>query len=270
MNQKAKVEVCSYCSGFDVEELKGIGKAKVGCIGKCSKKNPELNGKVYGFLNGVFTLCDTKEEFFDKINNLGEYNPLSNRNPLIDAFLEHIDLWYDEHVKLREICLSTGLDEDLKWGQPCYIHEGKNIAIIGGFKNYIALTFMKGSLLKDKKSLLLQLTENMQAGRQFRFTSMEEIISQEKEIKEYLMEAVEIEKAGLKVPVRKKEDLVIFDELQFEFDKDPAFKAAFYALTPGRQRAYVIFFSGAKQSATKTSRIEKYKAKIFDGLGMND
>lgn len=270
MKNTPRIEVCSYCSGFDVNELKNKVKAKISCIGKCSKKNPELNGKVYGFLNGVFTVCDTKDEFFEKIDKLDSFVPDSNKNPLVDAFLENNEMWCDEHEKLREICLACQLTEELKWGQPCYTLNNKNIVIIGGFKNYIALSFFKGALLKDEEGILVQQTESVQAGRQLRFNSVEEITQKETIVKAYIVDAIEIEKAGLKVPVEKKPEVEILDELQEIFNDDPAFKSAFYALTPGRQRGYIFYFNGAKRSATRTSRIEKYISKIFDGLGIDD
>ena len=270
MDKTPKIEVCSYCSGFDVNELKNKVKVKIGCIGKCSKHNPDLNGKVYGFLNGVFTVCNTKEEFFEKIDKLEPYQLNSNENPLVDAFLEHLEKWRDEHEKLRELCLACQLTEELKWGQPCYTLNNKNVVIIGGFKNYIALTFFKGALLKDKDRLLVQQTESVQAGRQLRFTSVEEISERETMIKAYIEESIEIEKAGLKVPVEKKAEIPIPDELQIKFHDDPAFKNAFYALTPGRQRGYIFYFNGAKKSETRISRIEKCMDKILHGLGIDD
>jgi uncharacterized protein YdeI (YjbR/CyaY-like superfamily) len=270
MEKTPKIEVCLYCSGFDVNELKNKVKVKISCIGKCSKKNPELNGKVYGFLNGEFTVCHTKEAFFAKIDELDSFVPNSNKNPLVDAFLEHIEKWRDEHDKLREICLACQLTEELKWGQPCYTLNNNNIVIIGGFKNYIALSFFKGALLKDEGGILVRQTENVQAGRQLRFRSVKEIAEKETKVKAYIGEAIEIEKAGLKVPVEKKPELKIPDELQAKFDEAPAFKSAFYALTPGRQRGYIFHFTGAKQSATRASRIEKCMPKIFEGLGIDD
>ena len=270
MKKTPKIEVCSYCSGFDVNELKNKVKAKIGCIGKCSKKNPELNGKVYGFLNGEFTVCDTKEEFFEKIDKLDSFVSDSNKSPLVDAFLEHLEKWHDEHEKLRELCLACQLSEELKWGQPCYMLNDKNIVIIGGFKNYVALSFFKGALLRDEGGILVRQTERVQAGRQLRFSSVEDITEKETMIKAYIGEAVEIEKAGLKVPVEKKTEIKIPDELQAKFNDDPAFKNAFYALTPGRQRGYIFYFNGAKQSVTRVSRIEKCMTKIFEGLGVND
>ncbi|WP_277407004.1 YdeI/OmpD-associated family protein [Lacrimispora xylanisolvens] len=189
---------------------------------------------------------------------------------MVDAFLEHLEKWRDEHEKLRELCLACQLTEELKWGQPCYTLNNKNVVIIGGFKNYIALTFFKGALLKDKDRLLVQQTESVQAGRQLRFTSVEEISERETMIKAYIEESIEIEKAGLKVPVEKKAEIPIPDELQIKFHDDPAFKNAFYALTPGRQRGYIFYFNGAKMSETRISRIEKYMDKIFHGLGIDD
>lgn len=270
MEKSPKIEVCSYCSGFDVNELKNKVKAKISCIGKCSKKNPELQGKVYGFLNGEFTVCDTKEEFFAKIDELDSFVSNSNKNPVVDAFFEHIEKWPDEHDKLREICLACQLTEELKWGQPCYMFENKNVVIIGGFKDYIALSFFKGALLKDEANILVRQTKNLQAGRQLRFSSVKEIAGKEKIVIAYINEAIEIEKAGLKVPVEKRPELIIPDELQAKFNEDPAFKSAFYALTPGRQRGYIFHFTGAKKSATRASRIENCVPKIFDGLGIDD
>jgi len=270
MEKTSKIEVCSNCSGFDVNELKGKVNAKIGCIGKCSKKNPDLNGKVYGFLNGEFTVCDTKEEFFAIIDKLDSFISNDNKNPVVDAFLEHIEKWNDEHEKLREICLACQLTETLKWGQPCYMSGDKNIVIIGGFKNYIALSFFKGALLKDEEGILIQPTMNQQTVRQFRFLSVPEIVEKERIVKAYIKEAIEIEKSGLKVIVEKKPELEIPEELQTKFDGDPVFKSAFYALTPGRQRGYIYHFIGAKKSKTRISRIEKCMPKIYNGLGIDE
>lgn len=162
------------------------GKVKISGIGKCLKNNPELHGKVYGFLNGKFTVCDTKEESFAKIDELDSFEPNSKKNPLVDAFLEHIEKWRNEHDKLREICLACQLTEEFKWGQPCYTLNNKNIVIIGGFKNYIALTFFNGALLKDAGGILVRQTENVQAGRQLRFSSEKEIVEKETMIKAYI------------------------------------------------------------------------------------
>ncbi len=265
-----RIEVCAYCSGFDVKELKGKVKVKTGCIGKCSKKCPELAGKVYGFLNGEFIVCDTKEEFFAKMDELDSYEASSNRNPLVDAFLEHVEKWREEFESLRRIVLDCELTEELKWGQPCYMFQNNNLIILGGFKEYIALSFFKGALLKDTKAILTRQTENVQAGRQLRFTSVEEIDQMEDIIKAYIYEAIEIEKAGLKVITEKKPELQVPEELQNKFEEDPAFKDAFYALTPGRQKGYLYHFLQPKQSKTRENRIEKYRQQIFDGKGLND
>lgn len=270
MEKIIKVEVCANCSGFDVSELKGKVKAKVGCIGKCSRKNPGLSDKVYGFLNGEFAVCDTKEAFFEKIDHLGAYTPISKKNPLVDAFLETVGKWKAEHIALRELALDCGLTEDLKWGQPCYTIDGGNVAIIGGFKEYIALSFFKGALLRDIDNLLIRQTENVQAGRQLRFVCVGEIEKQEAVIKSYILEAIEIEKAGLKVPEAPKAEMELPAELLAIFEENASFKDAFYALTPGRQRGYIFHFSQPKQSQTRTSRIEKSMQRIFDGLGIND
>ncbi len=268
--ENKKVEVCANCSGFDVKELKNVEKAKIGCIGKCSKKCPELNGKIYGFLNGEFTVCDTKEEFFYKIKELSSYVETSNMNPLVDAFLELTKMWVDEFKLLRKIVLDCGLIEELKWGQPCYTYDGGNVLILGGFKEYIALSFFKGALLKDSENILVQQTENVQASRQLRFIGTDKIKHLETTIKAYILEAVQIEKAGLKVPVEKKQELEIPEELQIKFDESTIFKEAFYALTPGRQRGYLFHFNGAKQSKTREARIEKFMLKILEGKGLDD
>ncbi len=270
MKTELKIEVCSYCSGIDVKELGKKVKVKTNCIGKCSKKHPEFQGKVYGFLNGKFVVCDNQEDFLNEINQLDVYVATKSKNHLVDAFLENIVDWKQEHEILREICLQDELIEELKWGQPCYTHNGNNVVIIGGFKNYIALSFFKGALLKNENGILIQQTKNVQAGRQLRFQSLNEIVEKEMLIKAYLKEAIEIEKAGVKMPVVEKEELNIPEELQMKFNQNPAFANAFYALTPGRQRGYVFFFTGAKKSETRVARIEKYTLKIMNGLGIDD
>lgn len=265
-----KVEICANCSGLDKNELKGRVKAKIACIGKCSRKCPELSGKVYGFLNGEFTVCDTKEEFLAKIDALGSYTETGNKNPLVDAFLEHTDKWLDEFNVLRKIVLDCGLNEELKWGQPCYTHEGSNVLILGGFKEYIALSFFKGALMKDPENILVQQTRNVQAGRQLRFAGVDEIILQEAVIKTYILEAIQFEKSGVKLPAEKKPELPIPEELQNKFDENSEFKDAFYTLTPGRQRGYIFYFNGAKQSKTREARIEKFVQTILEGKGIDD
>ena len=193
-------------------------------------------------------------------------------NPEVDNFLDSLKKWQDEMKLLRSILAncSEELKEEIKWGKPCYTINGANTALIHQFKDYCAVLFSKGSLMKDPASVLIQQTDNVQAGRQMRFTSADEIKSLENTIKEYVNEAIEIEKAGLKVELKKTQDYALPDELKNAFDNDPAFKEAFDRLTPGRQKAYIYFISQAKQSATRTARIEKNRDRIFDGLGLND
>lgn len=191
-------------------------------------------------------------------------------NPKVDEFLERQDRWKKEIAKLRTIALACKLDEDFKWGQPCYTVEGKNVAIIHGFKDYCAILFMKGALLEDPEKILFQQTENVQAGRQVRFTTLKEIAALEPVLKAYLKEAIELEKAGAKVARKSTADYAVPEELVARFDADPALKEAFDALTPGRQRAYLLHFSGAKQAATRAARIDKYAPKILAGKGLDD
>ncbi len=193
-------------------------------------------------------------------------------NPKADEFLDGLKKWQDEMKSLRSIITNCNeeLAEELKWGKPCYTINGSNVALIHEFKEYCAILFVKGSLMKDPNNVLIQQTEKVQAGRQIRFTGIDEIAKLENTIKEYINEAIQIEKAGLKVEFKKTEEYAVPDELQAAFDEDPAFKEAFEKLTPGRQRAYIYFISQAKQSATRTARIEKNRDRIFDGLGLND
>ncbi len=191
-------------------------------------------------------------------------------NPKVDAFISGADKWREEFGKLREIVLSCGLAEELKWGVPCYTFEGKNVVLIHGFKEYCAMLFVKGALLKDTNGVLVQQTENVQAGRQIRFTGVQQIADMEATLKAYIAEAVEIEKAGLEVEFRKNPEYTVPEELQRWFDEDPALKTAFEALTPGRQRAYLLYFSQPKQAKTRESRIEKYAQLILAGKGLND
>ncbi|MDC7999612.1 YdeI family protein [Aequorivita todarodis] len=192
-------------------------------------------------------------------------------NPkVVDRFLDRAEKWNEEMKLLRKICLDCGLTEDFKWMHPCYTLKGKNVVLIHEFKEYCALLFHKGALLKDTENILVQQTENVQAARQIRFTNIEEIIALESTIKAYIFEAIEVEKAGLEVKMKKVAEFNMPDELQLKFKEDPSLKTAFEALTPGRQRGYLLYFSQAKQSKTRTSRIEKYIPKIFDGKGVND
>ncbi|MEK4057587.1 YdeI family protein [Paenibacillus sp. FSL F4-0087] len=191
-------------------------------------------------------------------------------NPKVDEYLNKAKKWKEESEKLREIVLSCDLTEDFKWMHPCYTLENKNIVIIHGFKEYCALLFHKGALLKDKQGILIQQTENVQAARQIRFTNLQQIVDMETILKEYILEAIEVEKAGLKVELKKNTEYVVLEEFQTKLDENPALKTAFEALTPGRQRAYLFYFSQPKQSKTRVSRVEKSTQQILDGKGLND
>lgn len=181
-----------------------------------------------------------------------------------------VQKWHSELKLLRKIILSTDLKEECKWGVPCYTWNNKNIILLNNFKGYCAINFFKGSLLKDKYELLISQTDNIQATRQIRIKSVQEIEKLKSYIIEYIYEAIEIEKKGIKVNYKKTIDFIIPEELQSIFEKDTEFKNAFNSLTPGRQRGYIIFFSQAKQAKTRIDRIEKYYNKIFEGKGMND
>lgn len=194
----------------------------------------------------------------------------SKTNAKVDGFLRKVKQWQEEYETLRKIVLDCDLTEDFKWMHPCYTFENKNIVLIHGFKEYIALLFHKGVLLKDTHGILIQQTENVQAARQIRFTNIQEIIEKESIIKDYIYEAIEVEKAGLEVEFKKNTDYTIPDEFQNKLDEMPALKTAFEALTPGRQRAYLHHFSEPKQSKTRVSRVEKWMPQILDGKGLND
>ncbi len=194
----------------------------------------------------------------------------SRMNPKINEFLSKAKKWKEEYEMLRNIVLDCELTEEFKWMNPCYTFEKKNIVLIHGFKEYCALLFPKGALLQDSHGVLIQQTENVQGARQIRFTNVQEIVEMEAILKAYIYEAIEVEKSGLKVKVKKPEELIIPKELQHKFDEIPALKTAFEALTPGRQRAYILYFSTAKQSKTRESRIEKYTENILNGKGLND
>jgi uncharacterized protein YdeI (YjbR/CyaY-like superfamily) len=195
---------------------------------------------------------------------------MSPKNPSVDGFIEKLSTWKAEMSELRRMVLECGLTEDVKWGQPCFTTGGKNVVIIHGFKEYCALLFFKGSLMKDPEAILIQQTENVQGARQIRFTKLSEITAREAIIKAYIHEAEEIEKAGKKVEMKKTADYAVPDEFRVRLDADPALKDAFEALTPGRQRAYLYHFSQAKQSKTRESRVEACIPRIMDGLGMDD
>ncbi|TFB19505.1 hypothetical protein E3U55_10090 [Filobacillus milosensis] len=192
----------------------------------------------------------------------------SQMNPKVDEFLSNSIKWREEYVKMRHIVLDCDLTEEFKWKHPCYTLDNKNIVLIHGFKEYCALLFHKGALLKDPHEILIRQTENVQAARQIRFTNVEEIVELESILKDYIKEAIEVEKAGLEV--KKKTDITIPEELQSKFEEMPALKGAFESLTPGRQRAYCLYISKAKQSKTRESRVEKYVQHILDGKGLND
>lgn len=191
-------------------------------------------------------------------------------NPKVNWFFEKDTRWKREFELLRKIVLECELSEELKWGHPCYTYKGNNIVLIHGFKDYCALLFHKGALLKDSENILVQQTENVQSARQIRFSNGENIDSMQAHIKAYIYEAIEVERAGLKVEMKKTEEFPMPEELDTRFEEEPDFKAAFEALTPGRQRGYLLHFSSAKQSATRTARIEKAKDKIFEGKGWNE
>lgn len=191
-------------------------------------------------------------------------------NPKIDEYINESKNWRDEFIKLRMTVLDCDLNEELKWGVPCYTFQNKNIVLIHGFKEYCALLFFKGALLKDAEGILIKQTENVQAGRQIRFTDVRGIVEMETVLKAYVHEAIEIEKAGLKVNLKKTAEFKIPEEFQRKLNEIPALKTAFDALTPGRQRAYILHFSAPKQSKTRESRIEKCMRQILDGKGLDD
>src|SRR5665811_745555 len=191
-------------------------------------------------------------------------------NPKVDFYFNNAQKWQEEFEKLRMIILDCGLTEELKWGCPCYTFQKSNIVLIHGFKEYCALLFFKGALLQDAHGILIKQTENVQAGRQIRFTNVREIVEMETILKAYIYEAIEVEKAGLKVNYKKATEFSIPDEFQNKLDEFPALETAFYALTPGRQRAYLLYFSAPKQSKTRESRVEKWLQQILNGKGLND
>jgi uncharacterized protein YdeI (YjbR/CyaY-like superfamily) len=191
-------------------------------------------------------------------------------NPKVDWFFTKKTKWQEEYSELRMLVLDCGLTEELKWGCPCYTIGKSNIVLIHGFKNYCALLFMKGALLKDAKGILIQQTENVQAARQIRFINIKEILKNKSTIKAYIKEAIAIDKAGLKVELKKTADYKIPEEFQTVLNDMPELKTAFEALTPGRQKSYLFYFSSAKQSNTRDARIEKYLQKILDGKGLDD
>jgi uncharacterized protein YdeI (YjbR/CyaY-like superfamily) len=195
---------------------------------------------------------------------------MSQRNPKVDGLLRQSGKWREELEALRAILLDTELTEEVKWYQACYTLEGKNVIIIHGFKEYCALLFFKGALMKDPKRILIQQTENVQAARQIRFTTLQQIVDMKSVLKAYVGNAIDVEKAGLKVKLKKTADYKVPEELHSKLDEDPRFKTAFEKLTPGRQRGYIFYFSQAKQSKTRAERIEKSTSKILKGKGLQD
>ena len=191
-------------------------------------------------------------------------------NPKVDWFFDKASNWQKEFEKLRAIALDCGLTEELKWGQPCYTHENTNVVLIHGFKEYCAFLFFKGALLSDANGILIQQTENVQSARQIRFTSVKEITKLEKTLKAYIYEAIEVERAGLKVTYKKTADYKMPEEFEKKLNKSASLKKAFEALTPGRQRAYIFYFSQAKQAKTREARVEKYVKQILEGRGLED
>lgn len=191
-------------------------------------------------------------------------------NRKVDVFLSKEKVWHEEFEKLRAIILDCDLSEELKWGQPCYTFNGKNVLLIHGFKDYCAVLFMKGALLEDAKGILVQQTANVQAARQIRFTNSREITKLKSALKSYIHEAIEVESAGMKVEKKKTEEYEVPEEFQLRLNKSAALKKAFLALTPGRQRGYLLYFSGAKQSKTREARVEKSVKQILKGKGLDD
>ena len=191
-------------------------------------------------------------------------------NKKVDAFLRGQKKWREEFTKLRAILLASGLTEELKWGQPCYTLEGKNVILMHGFKEYCAVLFHKGALLKDPKGVLIQQTKNVQAARQIRFTSLRDVVKAERTLKAYVREAIEVEKSGKKVALKRTKDFEMPVELESRLEKSAALSEAFAALTPGRQRAYLLYFAQAKQATTREARVDRYVPKILEGLGLND
>ena len=191
-------------------------------------------------------------------------------NPKVDFFFTKAKAWQKEYALLRDICLSTELEEELKWGVPCYTFDKKNVVLIHGFKEYCALLFHKGALIKDKPGHLIQQTENVQAARQLRFTSVADIKKHNTVIKEYIQQAIQLEKEGIQVPLKKTAEFSMPEEFSAQLKTNPKLKKAFEALTPGRQRGYLLFFSQAKQAKTREARVEKYIPHILAGKGIDD
>jgi uncharacterized protein YdeI (YjbR/CyaY-like superfamily) len=195
---------------------------------------------------------------------------MNRMNPKVDGLLKKAKKWNKEFETLREIVLDSPLTEEVKWGQACYSSDGRNVVLIHGFKEYCALLFFKGALLKDPKAILIQQTENVQSARQIRFTNVREIVAMKPTLKAYIQEAIQVEKAGLKVKLKKTADYKVPEEFQKKLGENPSLKKAFAALTPGRQRGYIFYFSAAKRSQTREARVEKCIPQILQGKGLDD
>ena len=195
---------------------------------------------------------------------------MKNMNPKVDWYFEKNKKWQVEIETMRAIALGCGLNEELKWGVPCYTSDESNIVLIHVFKDYCAFLFFKGVLLKDPKGILVQQTQNVQAARQIRFTNVKDIVKMKATLKTYIQEAIKVEKAGLKVPMKKTKEFDMPDEFKSKLEENATLKKAFFALTPGRQRGYLLHFSSAKQSATREARVKKYMPQILKGKGLDD
>ena len=195
---------------------------------------------------------------------------MNRMNPKVDFYFNKAKKWQEEFEKLRMIILDCELTEELKWGVPCYTFEKRNVVLMHGFKEYCALLFVKGALLKDAKGILIQQTKNVQAARQIRFSNIREVVKMKPLLKAYIYEAIEVEKAGLKVKLKKSTEFEMADEFKIKLNKHATLKTAFYALTPGRQRGYLLHFSAPKQSKTREARVEKCTPQILKGKGLND
>jgi uncharacterized protein YdeI (YjbR/CyaY-like superfamily) len=195
---------------------------------------------------------------------------MNKMNPKVDFYFSKAKNWQEELEQLRLMVLSCGLAEELKWGVPCYTFQKSNIVLIHVFKEYCALLFFKGALLNDAGGILIRQTENVQAARQIRFTNVREIVTMKSILETYIYEAIEVEKAGLKVSLKKASEFAIPEEFKNKLDQIPGLKSAFHALTPGRQRAYLLYFSAARQAKTRQARVEKWIPQVLNGKGLND
>lgn len=196
--------------------------------------------------------------------------PTNTPNPKVDQYIQNARPWREALEKLRPLLLDSPLTEDFKWGVPCYTLQNRNVVLMHVFKEYCALLFVKGALLKDAGGILIQQTQNTQAGRQIRFTEADQIVELEPVLRAYIQEAIAVEQAGLKVNFKETAEFPMPEELRVKFEENPAFKAAFEGLTPGRQRAYLLYFSAPKQAKTRAARIEKWLPQILNGKGLND